>query len=135
MKKRILSLLAVGFTTYFFSLISLYSSEQKKRSVVRLSFLETPRKILIPESTVPNNAIFTLLFDNPTAEIITRAKIYDLNGAEVNDFFDAAGSGSNPVRLTWNGRDRSGSLVHSGIYSYEVQAGNSIFNGTVVVVR
>ena len=34
---------------------------------------ETPRKIIIPESTIPGNATFTLTFDNPAADIVTQA--------------------------------------------------------------
>jgi len=132
-KKSILCLVFLGFLASPCSPTFLYASEPKASS--SLSFLTTPRKILIPESTVLGNAVFTLLFDNPTAAIITRSKIYDLNGSEVNDFFDVKGSGSNPISLTWDGRDRNGSFVHSGIYIYEVQADNTVFNGTVVVVR
>ena len=97
--------------------------------------LETPRKILVPESAIPGNAVFTLLFDNPAADIVTQAKVYDLNGSEVADLTDTTGAGSNPPRLTWDGRDKNGSIVRSGVYIYQVQAGNSLVNGTVVVAR
>ena len=96
---------------------------------------ETPRKILIPESTIPANAIFVLLFNNPAAEIVTQAKIFDINGSEVADFTDTTGAGSNPTRLVWDGRDKNGSIVRSGIYIYQVQAGEALVNGTVVVAR
>ncbi len=96
---------------------------------------ETPRKILIPESALPENATFTLTFDNPAADIVTQAKIYDITGSEVADMTDATGSGSNPSRLTWDGRDKDGSIVRSGIYIYQVQAGGTLINGTVVVAR
>ena len=96
---------------------------------------EAPRKILIPESTISQNAVFVLNFDNPAADIVTQAKIFDLLGAEVADFIEATPSGSNPTRLEWNGRDKNGSVVRSGIYIYQVQAGNVLTNGTVVVVR
>ena len=111
------------------------SSTQKAKPVETFVLLETPRKILIPESAIPGNAVFTLLFDNPAADIVTQAKIYDLTGAEVADFTDTTGSGSNPTRLTWDGRDKNGSIVRSGVYIYQVQAGNSLVNGTVVVAR
>ncbi len=97
--------------------------------------LETPRKILVPESSIPGNAKFVLNFDNPAADIVTQAKIFDITGAEVNDMTEATGSGSNPAQLTWDGRDRNGSIVRSGIYIYQVQAGGALTNGTVVVAR
>lgn len=112
-----------------------FKSAQKVKPVETFVLLETPRKILVPESAIPGNAVFALLFDNPAADIVIQAKIYDLTGAEVADFTDTTGSGSNPARLTWDGRDKNGSIVRSGVYIYQVQAGNSLVNGTVVVAR
>ena len=99
------------------------------------SLRDTPRKILVPNSTIPDNATFVLLFDNPAAAIISQAKIYDISGAEVADFREETPAGSDPTRLTWDGKDKDGSYVRGGIYIYQVQAEGSLMNGTVVVAR
>jgi hypothetical protein len=105
------------------------------KPVETFSLKETPRKILIPESTISQNAVFALVFDNPAADIVTQAKIYDLMGSEVADFTEATPAGSVQTRLEWSGRDKNGSIVRSGIYIYQVQAGSVLTNGTVVVMR
>ena len=115
--------------------VSLARPAQSLKAAETFVLSETPRKILIPESTIPGNATFTLTFDNPAADIVTHAKIYDIMGAEVADLTEATGSGSNPTRLSWDGRDKNGAIVRSGIYIYQVQAGGSLINGTVVVAR
>ena len=132
--------LLLGLIFQMFSGISLYAPDlpkslKKVRPAETFSLRETPRRIITPDSNAGGNAVFVLLFDNPAADIVTQAKIYDLNGSEVADFTDITGTGSNPTRLVWDGRDRSGSIVRSGVYIYQVQAGNSLTNGTIVVAR
>ena len=96
---------------------------------------ETPRKIIIPNSTVSGNSTLVLVFDNPGAHILSQAKIYDLMGQEVADFREETPAGNDPIRLTWDGRDKNGSIVRGGIYIYQVQAESQLINGTVVVAR
>ena len=112
-----------------------YVSGGLKAANATFALTDTPRKIFIPESTIASNATFVLTFDNPAADIVTQAKIFDLSGAEVVDMREETASGSNPDRLSWDGRDKSGSVVPSGIYIYQVQAGGALINGTVVVAR
>jgi len=96
---------------------------------------DTPHKYLIPNSEIQSNAKFTLVFNNPSSNIVTQAKIYDITGAEVADFLEETPAGSDPDQLSWDGHDKNGSIVRSGIYIYQIQAGNVVNNGTIVVVR
>ena len=99
------------------------------------SLKEAPRKIIVPGSSIAGNAKFTLVFDNPSASIISQANIYDITGTEVADFTEETPSGNDPSQLSWNGRASDGSLVRSGIYIYQVQVEGEVINGTVVVAK
>ena len=122
------------YTFFFIFTFTLYLSPFTLYAPT-FALLDTPHKIFIPESVIAANSTFILNFDNPAADIVTQAKIYDLTGGEVVDMQEVTASGSNPTRLSWDGRDKSGSRVPSGIYIYQVQAGGSLINGTVVVAR
>jgi flagellar hook assembly protein FlgD len=37
--------------------------------------------------------------------------------------------------MYWDGRDKDGTVVKGGIYIYQIEAGNKIFTGTVVVAK
>ena len=94
-----------------------------------------PRKIFMPGSSIAANAAFVLSFDNPEADIVTQAKIFDLTGAETADMREETASGSDPARLSWDGRGKDGAIVRSGVYLYRIEAGGQIINGAVAVVR
>ena len=95
----------------------------------------TPRKIFTPNGDGVNDEI-TLFLDNPNDSIISQAKVYDITGAEVSDFKQGIVAGVHGVvSLTWDGRDKSGSIVRSGVYVYQIQSEGKVINGTIVVAR
>jgi hypothetical protein len=95
----------------------------------------TPRKIFTPNGDGINDEII-LFLENPRDSIISQAKIYDITGAEVSDFEQGIIVGERGiVSLKWNGKDKQGSTVRSGIYVYQIQAESKVINGTIVVAR
>ncbi len=96
--------------------------------------ISTPMKIFTPNNDGYNDSL-VLSFDNPKLSIINEAKIYDLTGAEVGSLSEITQPGTDPTRLSWDGRDSNGSLVRTGIYIYQVQSEGELVNGTVVVAR
>jgi hypothetical protein len=95
----------------------------------------TPRKIFTPNGDGINDEIF-LFLENPRDSIISQAKIYDITGAEVADFEQGIVAGEQGVvSLKWNGKDKQGNIVRSGIYVYQIQAEGKVINGTIVVAR
>lgn len=62
---------------------------------------------------------------------INKGKIYDITGAEVADLQP----GSTEDSLIWDGRDKNGNIVHSGVYIYQIEVEGKVFNGTIVVAK
>ncbi|MFH1825604.1 MAG: FlgD immunoglobulin-like domain containing protein, partial [Candidatus Firestonebacteria bacterium] len=89
----------------------------------------SPAKIFTPRRA-PYNKV-EIFFDNPQYSNIDKAKIYDITGAEVADLQP----GSTENSLMWDGTDKNGNVVHSGVYIYQIEAENKVFNGTIVVAK
>jgi len=95
---------------------------------------------VIPEKTYlhqnypnPFNPETTIRFDLVTSAIV-RLRIYDVLGQEVRVITDQrynAGSHS----LIWNGRDRNGHDLASGVYIYQLQAGDVVINKKLILMR
>ena len=94
----------------------------------------TPTRIFTPNGDGINDQ-FSLRFNNPDGDIISQKKIFDLQGNEVADLQVTGDETQDPVTLFWNGQDKNGAKVRSGIYIYQVQAGGKLINGTVVLAR
>jgi gliding motility-associated-like protein len=74
-----------------------------------------------------DNVVFHV--NNP-AFIATTGKIFDIRGGFVADMpYDPLG-----MNFTWDARS-NGTVVPSGVYIYQIQAGDQVFNGTVVVIK
>lgn len=89
-----------------------------------------PRKIFTPNGDGVGDT-FTVFYDNPADRVIATAKIYDVNGAEVAEFQ----RGDFDQTLRWDGKDRWGQSVASGVYLYLIEAEGQVHHGTVVVAR
>lgn len=75
----------------------------------------------------------TIRYDLPEAASV-QLKVYSLLGQEVH----TTSLGTQPAgqhQVQWNGQSRSGALLGSGIYFYEVRAGGSSATGTMTLVR
>lgn len=58
-------------------------------------------------------------------------RIFDIKGSLVRRNLDSESAGV----MYWNGRDQGGSVVKGGIYIYQIEAGEQILTGTVVVAK
>jgi flagellar hook assembly protein FlgD len=61
-------------------------------------------------------------------------RIFDVTGALVRRNLDASGVGV-CNGMVWNGKDQAGMIVKGGIYIYQVEAGDKVVTGTVVVAK
>lgn len=79
----------------------------------------------------PSRHLATLQFELPRQET-THIRVYDVSGRIVSTLIDGElEAGTHEV--TWDGRDRSGSRVASGVYLVRMQAGS--FGATRKVTR
>ena len=88
-----------------------------------------------PKTFTPNgdgyNDEVNFIFSNP-ANLPIVARIYDLKGAEIAILNEGQFSGNS---LSWTGKDKSGYIVRSGIYIYQIEIGDNVINGTVVLAK
>lgn len=78
--------------------------------------------ILLQNNPNPFNPVTTIRFVLPAAEHV-QLSVFDSNGKLVNVLMDEMrGSGAHDVE--WNGTDRLGNRVGSGVYFYRIDAGN-----------
>jgi hypothetical protein len=94
------------------------------------------RKGQLRVSVYPNpfNPAVTVRIDVPRATHVAVA-IYDVTGRPVKTFPDRAVIQSRTVELTWDGTNRNGRQVPSGVYLLKVTAGGVVRTQKLVVVR
>jgi hypothetical protein len=92
----------------------------------------SPYPRMITPNGAENRRVFWF-FDNPADETV-EGTIYDIRGARVRGL---SVNGMSPTvnSIVWDGRDDQGAVVPSGVYLYEIKAGNDKETGTVVVAR
>jgi N-acetylneuraminic acid mutarotase len=81
----------------------------------------------------PFNPTTTIAFDLPERGFVT-LKIFDIAGHEVRTLVNGHQSAGTKT-VVWDGRDHSGRLVSSGIYVYQLQAGNEVRSRKMLLVR
>jgi hypothetical protein len=74
---------------------------------------------------------YSLNGDRPTSTTLT---IYNILGKEVRELVNTRQSSGN-YTITWDGKDNNGKEVSSGIYLYQLQAGNYKQTRKLVLVR
>jgi hypothetical protein len=82
----------------------------------------------------PFNPITTIRYGLPSAERVT-LKIYNLLGAEVATLVDNEQKATGYHAAVWDGRDKNGRVVASGVYVYRLQAGSFVMMKKVALVK
>ena len=73
----------------------------------------------------PFNPTTTIAFDLPKTANVS-LKIYNLLGQEVKTLLANSSKTAGTHRISWDGRDKSGHLVASGVYIYRLQSGKFV---------
>jgi len=96
-----------------------------------LSEVRVARRIFTPEGRVNRKLEITFRSRLSAGEI--QATVFDLQGRrQASPEVQADGAG---YRVVWDGRTEAGRNAAPGIYVYEIKAGNSDFQGAVVLAR
>ena len=105
------------------------SSDFKLTKVAPRIFSPNLPDSVVTGAGVPiNRAIFT--YENPGCAEVT-IRIFDVTGALVRRNLDLM----NCSQMFWNGKDQGGSPVNGGIYIYQMESGEKVVTGTVVVAK
>lgn len=82
----------------------------------------------------PFNPTTTINFSLPE-RVRVELKIYDLLGREVATLIDGDEIGAGTHRVQWNGRNRFGETVSTGVYFYRIVAGGFVQTKKMVLVK
>ncbi|MFA5858222.1 MAG: fibronectin type III domain-containing protein [Elusimicrobiota bacterium] len=117
----------------------IYSGTFKLQKVEKSDKFEVTKitsKIFTPqledETGVLNRARFYC--NNPKGSK-TVGKVFNLMSALVQDKLDVESEGNGVTVLYWDGKDKSGKVVDSGVYIYQIEADGRVQTGTVVVAK
>lgn len=94
-------------------------------AIISLSVLN---RFITPNGDGKNDDV-VFHFDNPR-DVAVQGAIYDLKGALVAQMTPS----TSPDTLKWDGKSNA-TVVPSGVYIYQIEAEDKVFNGTVVVIR
>lgn len=81
----------------------------------------------------PFNPVTTIRFELPKEERVT-LKIYNVLGQEIRQLVDNI-KPAGKHKIEWDGRDRFGNLVSSGIYLYRIHAGQSVRTKKMMMIK
>ncbi len=82
----------------------------------------------------PFNPVTTIRYGLPKAESVT-LKIYNLLGAEVATLVDNEPKAAGYHVAIWDGRNKNGGVIASGVYVYRLQAGSFVMTKKMAVVK
>ena len=90
-------------------------------------------KIITPNNDGINDQVFFFV-DNITS-IPVQGFVFDIRGSKIADIQTSDIFSIRQSVLTWNGKDQTGTVVHSGVYIYTIHIGEIRHSGSVVVAR
>ena len=87
-------------------------------------------RIFSPDEASTNVNRARFYFENPANGEVT-IRIFDITGALVRRNLEVEGANI----MFWNGKNQAGTLVKGGVYIYQMEAGEEVITGTVVVAK
>jgi flagellar hook assembly protein FlgD len=118
--------------TYTYRLASYLDGRERE---VHRGSATVPAEALALSQNVPNpfNPTTTIRFTLPERAGVT-LQVYDVSGALVRQLAEGE-YGAGPHEVQWNGRDRGGNAVGSGVYFYRLITGNRTLTRKMVLLK
>ena len=100
------------------------------QSLGSVTLTEVSPRIVTPNGDSFNDIIY-FKFDDTLSGLPIESRIYDINGANISDMT----MNSTETSFLWDGKDKGGKTVPSGVYIYSIKLGSRRATGTVVVAH
>jgi hypothetical protein len=116
--------------------IILVTDDSGKRELFRTEILSAPRRALTLHQNHPNpfNPSTTIDYYLPESGPVT-IDIYDVSGRLVTRLLDGVAQERGPHSAIWDGRDRRGLEMASGVYIYRLESGKIILSRKMLMLR
>ena len=92
------------------------------------------RYVLYGNYPNPFNPKTEIRYDLPARATVT-LEVYSIAGRLVRRLVEEERQGPGPYRITWDGRDRSGRNVASGVYYYKLEADGDVLTSRMVLLK
>ncbi len=116
------SLLAMSVTSF---------GGMSPQSLGGISLTDVRPRVITPNGDQLNDVAYFLFGDNTISGLPIEGTVFDINGAEVATL----ALSTNEDALIWDGKDKGGRILPSGLYIYSIKLGNHQATGTIVVAR
>ncbi|GAJ04846.1 unnamed protein product, partial [marine sediment metagenome] len=94
----------------------------------------TPQKPYIKISPNPFTSVVSVKYSGISERHNVSLKIYDMSGRLVKDFSLPTTNSLLPTKVTWDGRDREGKVLPSGIYFCKVKSGKTTLKTEKIIM-
>jgi len=94
----------------------------------------TPQKPYIKISPNPFTSVVSVKYSGISERHNVSLKIYDMSGRLVKDFSLPTANSLLPTKVTWDGRDREGKVLPSGIYFCKVKSGKTTLKTEKIIM-
>jgi len=108
--------------------LSKYALIAGVKNAIVLTLVKRVPSIFTPNGDQVNDYVF-FYYDGYSGKQIS-GKIFDLSGALMKEMSEVV-----PGQMKWDGKDAAGKVMESGVYVYQIQAGDEIINGSVVLAK
>ena len=82
----------------------------------------------------PFNPTTNITYNLPDAETVSLV-VYNVLGQEMTRLVDNQRQSAGVYWVTWDGRDRSGSKVTTGMYFYQLESGSKQVTKTMILLK
>ena len=115
--------------------LSKYALISGASNPTKLTLSERRPPIFTPNNDGTNDYVFFTFLTPSVSTSEIKLRIFDLSGSLVREVDPGSGVTSIGGTMRWDGKDSAGNVMESGIYIYQIQAGDDFISGSVVLAK